>query len=270
MEKYQLNALTSSKQLLYPPGLDLASILLDFEVSGTHFFLTRNPISLYMCYQGTNELVGISFTQPIKTVSDFSYHLAFPSLFIFGGRDSAGKASNSFVEVNLLTFEWSNLSKEETYCPEARCSHMAYLKDDRLYVWGGLRTDGSPVQDKLLWTFDFEKSYWFALEMSSPVAMDAQSFKVSEREDNKLTVLDVRDCAVYGVDMYQSAIRQEKCSRKMGILDESSKFINKMTPAGEGNHEGIVLSNSLIYKLLVFSRYEAMMEYQMKNHMSDC
>jgi hypothetical protein len=136
-------------------------------------------------------------------------------------------------------------------------------------VWGGLDEKNRPVDDKLLWTFDFEKSYWFALEMASPVLMDAREFKMVERQDNRLTVLDVRDCAVYGVDVFQSAVRQEKCSRRMGLLDENSRFVDKLIDMRD-RFEGIILSKGTLYKLLIFSKYEAMMQYQMKNHMSDC
>lgn len=38
--------------------------------------------------------------------------------------------------------------------------------------------------------------------------------------------MDVRDCSVYGMDLFQSSIRLEKCSR--GVLDWVAKFVERM------------------------------------------
>jgi hypothetical protein len=89
--------------------------------------------------------------------------ISFPTVYVFGGRHTNKAASKDFLEINLMTYQISNLSKEDTYCPEARYNHLSYLKDGRLYIWGGLDKQSTPIMDNLLWTYDYEKSYWFAL-----------------------------------------------------------------------------------------------------------
>jgi len=133
--------------------------------------------------------------------------VSFPDIYVFGGRTNSNSVSKDFLNISLMTYQINNISKSGSYSPEARYNHLSYFNDGRLYVWGGLAKDSTPVNDGLLWTYDFDKSYWFALEMSSPIMMERTLLRVVEREANKLCLIGVKDAAIYICDVFQCAVR---------------------------------------------------------------
>ena len=40
---------------------------------------------------------------------------------------------------------------------------MSHLYDDRLYIFGGMKDDGKPILDNLMWTYDINKKCWFGI-----------------------------------------------------------------------------------------------------------
>lgn len=180
-ESFLNNNRTLSRQFNHPEQLELTGITDLFVVNGNYFFLTSPRVSVSMCLAGTDKIVLAKFKEPMQVEEGCTVDVSFPKIYVFGGMGAGKKVSKDFWEINLMTFQMTNLSKSDTYCPEARYNHLSYLKDDRMYVWGGLGKDSTPVADGLLWTYDFEKTYWFALEMSSPITMERTLLRVVER-----------------------------------------------------------------------------------------
>lgn len=207
LEEFRSGQQLTSRKFNHDEQLDLSSITDYFSVNNSLFFVGSPAISVSMCLAGTDCIVRAKFPQEFTVEEGCSINSAFPSIHIFGGRLQDKSVSSDFLELNLMTYQVSNHSKEGGYGPEPRYNHLSYMRDDRLYVWGGLGKDSTPVADGLLWTYDFEKSYWFALELSTPIALERTLLRIVEREPNKLCLVNVRDAGVYALDIFQCTVR---------------------------------------------------------------
>jgi hypothetical protein len=77
-------------------------------------------------------------------------------MYIFGGANSAESSGRKFFndlwEYDLAQNRWTELvPKNPDFSPEPRASHVMFLVDDCIYIWGGYSARGL-LND--MWTFD--------------------------------------------------------------------------------------------------------------------
>lgn len=53
------------------------------------------------------------------------------------------------------------------YRPDVRHESISIIADDRIYTFGGKDSKNRPCE-QVLWVYDMEKGYWFALDMQYP------------------------------------------------------------------------------------------------------
>ncbi len=77
--------------------------------------------------------------------------------------------------MNLQTFQIKEITNSKDYQPCGRINFWSYFSDCRFYVIGGNDKKGKIV-DRLLWTYNMENGYWFALDtnISEELILDSR------------------------------------------------------------------------------------------------
>lgn len=88
-----------------------------------------------------------------------------PNLIFYGKK--AGEYKSCVYELNMDTLQMRIVNDGSGYGPSSRKEEMALLADGRIYVFGGKDKKNRPC-DKMIYVYDLEKGYWFALEMEYP------------------------------------------------------------------------------------------------------
>ena len=88
----------------------------------------------------------------------------FPELLIYGHEPKS--FDNLMFSVNLTTFEIKAIKAVKEHSPKGRKGAWTCFSDSRLYVSGGMNKEGKQV-DSLMWTYNIESGYWFALELAA-------------------------------------------------------------------------------------------------------
>lgn len=68
------------------------------------------------------------------------------------------------MKLDLNTLAVKTVCEGKGYCPGYRTDYVGLFEDQRIYVFGGTTTKNKKCEN-LVWIFDIDKGYWFALEM---------------------------------------------------------------------------------------------------------
>lgn len=121
----------------------------------------QRPFRIVLALKKYNRAVELQLEQSVE-LEQLACTIVYPDLLIYGHAPSTFE--NRLLAINLTTLQLRDLAPAKGYSPGARTGYWAHFSEGRLYLSGGVDKQGKP-QEELLWTFNLENGYWFALEM---------------------------------------------------------------------------------------------------------
>ncbi len=188
----------------------------------------ERPFEIMFYLKKYQTLVPIVLQEQLE-IEQMSCYVTYPQLLLYGYSPQA--KANLMYTANLHTFELKLVTNPKDYSPGVRTHFWSHFSDDRLYVMGG---SSKAQSDKLLWTYNMDNGYWFALEVNEPIGSSLNC----EFENGKVLAIGTEDMFV--VELYQSrVVRVEGWKEVLGVEDLKSikgvyVFKEEIYVVGEG------------------------------------
>ncbi len=167
---------------------------------------------------GEYSVEEVSTNQGREGAGGFGFYCHENLMYIFGGHTMTS-IRNSLVAVDLDTTDLKRIViSGEMRIPNSRSGHAMEVYDDKLYIYGGIKNDGTHLID--MWTFDLNKNIWEPLRTSTSVMPAGRSDFGHTRIDETLVMFG--GIGDYGLlnDMYRFNLRL----KEWNLIEVRSNF----------------------------------------------
>eukprot|EP01135_Chromosphaera_perkinsii_P004076 Nk52_evm7s268 gene=Nk52_evmTU7s268 len=180
------------------------------------------------------------------------------NLILFGGQDGGfhresptflwGSSFNEVWTFNIHSGRWMNLTLVEgSVVPKARHGHTAHFINGRMYIFGGLVSNGlgmKPVETNELWAFSLKKRLWNKVGTTEKATPLPRAFHASAFSKNNIYIhggVSVQDKRAYH-DMWKF----DTLAMSWELIWFGSNESPDSFPEGRSGH-GIGIFNEHVY-----------------------